>query len=594
MNLNPIPPLYSSSDEFEGGSTPDINSPRTDQAEPVIDAFQQPTITTEQHSDANNDTNTNANSNSPQSPRAANKKHSPRTSRGGKSKNRHTLSLGIDLVSSIDWRKTLPQCERLFKSFYWPQKVGLVYVGLTEAQRRNAPTLNSLISSAIPLNGGTFEIWFREGPYKAAHIQFSDQFSAQIAILLLNGILFQGSELKVLPCGTHERLPEAVYNPVFSPELNKHMAWRGVPSMCKHQGTCGLNSLPGFGERCGFSYRELSQVVTSFLHFRSHYAVSKDREDLGGCPIINSVRKCKEAVRQIRSHTSKKISLDCEGVFIRRDIHWKLSLLQIATPHNVYLFDIWEGGKDLFDKGGLRDLLEDPSILKITHDCRGDSIALYHEYGTYLNNVFDTQIAYAVLCSQSGFIPLPVSLNTLLMRFADGESNPLKDMVKAEMSRDEQYWKYRPLTQTMISYAQQDVLHLFTVHKRMEEVLKSDPISLSAVFERSAVYVGMAKEKSGAENGAENALMDTSNDGSSSSAVNISINSENNLVHFQANRKVKQSEASVRIPLYNLADWDCILMESVSHYPPISQQQAIKQQESFYHHPLLTVPYRAD
>jgi len=171
------------------------------------------------------------------------------------------------------------------------------------------------------------------------------------------------------------------------------------------------------------------------------------------------------------------------------------------------------------------------------------------------------------------------------------------------MSRDDQYWKFRPLTQTMINYAQQDVLHLFTVHKRMEDLLKSDPMSLSAVFERSAIYVGLAKEKTGADNGTESALMDTSNDVLNSNNVNIGINSESNTetVHnIQADKKAKQNEATmVRIPLYNLVDWDCILIESVSHYPSSQQQQqqqtnlAVKQPESFYH-PILIVPYRTD
>lgn len=32
--------------------------------------------------------------------------------------------------------------------------------------------------------------------------------------------------------------------------------------------------------------------------------------------------------------------------------------------------DIVVGGNKLFEEGGLRDLLQDPGIMKITHDCR--------------------------------------------------------------------------------------------------------------------------------------------------------------------------------------------------------------------------------
>ena len=86
-----------------------------------------------------------------------------------------------------------------------------------------------------------------------------------------------------------------------------------------------------------------------------------------------------------RTHQAHKIALDCEGV--RLGYGGRLCLIQIATPQMVYLFgiifvyigvhsyspffvDVLQGGSDLFDEGGLRDLLEDPTILKITHDCR--------------------------------------------------------------------------------------------------------------------------------------------------------------------------------------------------------------------------------
>lgn len=65
----------------------------------------------------------------------------------------------------------------------------------------------------------------------------------------------------------------------------------------------------------------------------------------------------------------------------------RISILQIATPQMVYIFgtlhsislllnkinillDIIKGGNQLFEQGGLKDLLQDPTIMKITHDCR--------------------------------------------------------------------------------------------------------------------------------------------------------------------------------------------------------------------------------
>lgn len=49
---------------------------------------------------------------------------------------------------------------------------------------------------------------------------------------------------------------------------------------------------------------------------------------------------------------------------------------------------------------------------------RLDSDALFHEHKVNLTNVFDTQVAYAVVTRGKGYsTPLPVGLNTLLRYF---------------------------------------------------------------------------------------------------------------------------------------------------------------------------------
>lgn len=69
------------------------------------------------------------------------------------------------------------------------------------------------------------------------------------------------------------------------------------------------------------------------------------------------------------------------------------------------------------------------------HDCRNDSDALFHLAGVKLANVWDTQIAYAVVQRQqnAGQTPLPVGLNTLLRRYAQGRENPYKDSAREQM-----------------------------------------------------------------------------------------------------------------------------------------------------------------
>lgn len=52
-----------------------------------------------------------------------------------------------------------------------------------------------------------------------------------------------------------------------------------------------------------------------------------------------------------------------------------------------------------------------------------------------LANVWDTQIGYAVVQRQqnAGQTPLPVGLNTLLRKYAQGRENPYKDSAREQM-----------------------------------------------------------------------------------------------------------------------------------------------------------------
>ena len=65
-------------------------------------------------------------------------------------------------------------------------------------------------------------------------------------------------------------------------------------------------------------------------------------------------------------------------------------LLQIQAGDTCYIVDA------LTAQGGvmksLKALLEDKTVVKVIHDCRQDSAALYYQKGIKLENVFDTQV----------------------------------------------------------------------------------------------------------------------------------------------------------------------------------------------------------
>ncbi|XP_028933237.1 piRNA biogenesis protein EXD1 [Ornithorhynchus anatinus] len=118
------------------------------------------------------------------------------------------------------------------------------------------------------------------------------------------------------------------------------------------------------------------------------------------------------------THIKKQsvLSVAAEGVPPSR--HGTLCWLQVATTARVYLFDIHLLGHRAFENG-LRLVLEDRGVLKVTHDCRWLSDCLAHQYGIVLANVFDTQVADVLQFSREtgGYLPHRVStLQESLMR----------------------------------------------------------------------------------------------------------------------------------------------------------------------------------
>jgi len=186
-------------------------------------------------------------------------------------------------------------------------------------------------------------------------------------------------------------------------------------------------------------------------------------------PLITSTKACIKAVQEIM--TFPVVAVDCEGVSLSKE--GKLCLIQVATPKKVYLFDVLKGGERLFFDRGLRYLLESNKIVKVMHDCRKDSEALYFQYDVTLRGVWDSQIAYAVLSQLKGFkTPYPIGLNTLL-KACSCEENKFKDMVKSAMTAMKNFWEVRPLSRMMIDYAAGDVSNLLRVYSMLNNELQS-------------------------------------------------------------------------------------------------------------------------
>lgn len=194
---------------------------------------------------------------------------------------------------------------------------------------------------------------------------------------------------------------------------------------------------------------------------------------------ITSLEECIRAVEVL--YTNDRIAVDCEGVLLSRT--GRLCLLQLAAPDAIYIIDLvgnepngTQYAQSLFHKGGLKRLLEDSEVVKVMHDCRHDSDALYHQFGVKLGPVIDTQVAFSVLRRVRGMEEgLPVSLRTLLKKFqyaSEGDLE-LKTSVKESIKGDDGFWLKRPLSERALCYARFDVEHLLKIAHVLAKLISS-------------------------------------------------------------------------------------------------------------------------
>mmetsp|Transcript_270 Transcript_270/g.608 ORF Transcript_270/g.608 Transcript_270/m.608 type:complete len:225 (+) Transcript_270:303-977(+) len=105
----------------------------------------------------------------------------------------------------------------------------------------------------------------------------------------------------------------------------------------------------------------------------------------------------------------------------------------------------------------LKGLFEDESVVKIVHDCRMDSDALWHHLGIKLANVHDTSCWHTAI-----FGTEDVNLNETLRAYGLAQ-NMIRD--KNIYQTNPAFWTTRPLTPQMIEWASADIKSLFLMRE---------------------------------------------------------------------------------------------------------------------------------
>lgn len=153
-----------------------------------------------------------------------------------------------------------------------------------------------------------------------------------------------------------------------------------------------------------------------------------------------------------RCCTSPYMAIDTE--FLREKTYYaRLCLIQVAIEGEVAIIDPFA----IKDITLLNDALTSPDVVKIFHASSQDIEILYHETSVVPRPVFDTQIAAALLGKSQ-----QASYSSLVSSYCS------VNLPKKDSFTD---WSQRPLKDSQIRYAADDVVYLPQIYYDMVEVL---------------------------------------------------------------------------------------------------------------------------
>jgi len=172
---------------------------------------------------------------------------------------------------------------------------------------------------------------------------------------------------------------------------------------------------------------------------------------------VSTENKMKKACEMLLDQ--KWVAVDTEFIYVK-EFHSRLSLIQIATaePKMIYIFDCIQLKMPylmLFDQ-----ILCNASILKVFHACKADTVLLHSISGKLVNPIFDTQEAYGFLTCASS-----IGYKRLVEIYCD---------VTLDKSSSTSDWGQRPLADTQLFYAANDVKYLSQIYPIMVSQLESE------------------------------------------------------------------------------------------------------------------------
>eukprot|EP00127_Corallochytrium_limacisporum_P000764 Clim_evm50s25 gene=Clim_evmTU50s25 len=219
------------------------------------------------------------------------------------------------------------------------------------------------------------------------------------------------------------------------------------------------------------------ELIRNAAPFKALDTVQKSLPSVKSVRYIQTLAEAEEARKKLSDESI--ISVDFQGTHHGRKA--KIHLAQLCSRDSeVFLVDCTVGGGVLMKP--LKSVLEDDTVLKVMHDCRADADALEHCYGIHLQNVFDTQVAYAVY--KDG-VQRPCGWDTVLQRVNDGAGNPFKSKVRGKDSNIN--FDTRPIDVNVIGYCVYDAFFIRQLYFKFKGYLSK--AKMEEAEQRSKIYV---------------------------------------------------------------------------------------------------------
>lgn len=155
-----------------------------------------------------------------------------------------------------------------------------------------------------------------------------------------------------------------------------------------------------------------------------------------------------------RARSSSMLAIDTE--FLREKTYYpKLCLVQMSADDEVAIIDPFA----IDDLKAITPLLEDENIMKIFHAGYQDLEILLYDVGVLPKPIFDTQVAAALLgqTQQIGYASLVQAVCGKKLKKTDSYTD----------------WSARPLSDSQLRYAADDVIYLPKMYKKMRAELEA-------------------------------------------------------------------------------------------------------------------------